>query len=199
MGIVLKRFILCVAGCLLLLNSFNISANEADKYIFSLPVNATISPKVIARITIPNNFRPLQDISVITKGQILEFIPISDTDEYNWTEIITVQLLLGKHIRAQDFTKLLKKNISKHGSNAEVLADRLDKTRSHSSSTLIMKYSINKRYEILIAKYISGPYDCTGIQYSVLISKDVFEDEVKLKEQLEKMNIFLEDRMVLLQ
>lgn len=171
---ILAKFIF--SGLLFIaLNSFadtsiNGYLNTEDKdFTLLMPINVANDNKINLMIKIPPHFRSLQSLQDVTAGKasLIEFVPEKDGD-YNWTQIITVHPLIGKQIKASQITQSVRDNSLKEVKQIEILENQTTSEKGYEKSCLAMDYELNRRHEMVYMCYYSGPYDCTGLQYTVL-------------------------------
>jgi hypothetical protein len=168
----------------------NKEKSKLDSYAITFlpPINATVEPKLHLSINIPREFHTFQDLD---PSHIIEFVPKTETYD-NWTKIITVQTLRGKKIPSSEVIKQLKNGILPQVSGSTIIEDSTEQHKNHSSAKLIMSYTHGKRSEILLAHYFSGPLDCSGYQYTIVLSSKMTEaDALKLFHEFEEKNISL--------
>lgn len=130
-----------------------------------LPVNHLLpaGQKTTLLIRVPENFRPLGD----PMQPFAEFIPKMDADVNNWSEIITLQTVVGKRVPASYLVDALKQQFAHTAGQFRVLYQSVESMATHAIATLVIKYMHNNRKEIMLARYVSGSYDCAGFQYAI--------------------------------
>lgn len=151
---------------------------DVKSFVQLLPINVAKKDgeRINLCVEIPEKFRALQDIT----APFVEFIPEHD-DEYLWSTIITTQTIPGRRLNAITFIKNIKDPIMQAGKNVEIIEDSQEKADHYNTATLIMSYTHNKRRELMFARYFSGPFDCSGFQYTVHRASEKSEEQV-LKE-----------------
>ncbi|MCL4361779.1 hypothetical protein M1446_05490 [Candidatus Dependentiae bacterium] len=75
----------------------------------------------------------------------------------------------------------LKQGIWNKAKNVKVFEGTNQDLIPHDIVTLAIAYDNNGRREVLFAKYLSGPYDCSGFQYTIVL-KDKLTEEEALKQ-----------------
>lgn len=138
-----------------------------------LPINAALKKgtRLNLAVEIPHNFKPIQD----PRETFVEFIP--DTEHENdWSQIITTQTLIGKQIDCADFLNKIKQSIISGVNEFEIIENSMQSYDSYKCATLTMAYRYRRR-EIMFARYFSGPFDCSGVQYSIVINDQTSEEE----------------------
>ena len=162
---------------------------EAKDYqlCFLYPINATRpdGERLSLSIILPRDFRSIPQPPI---SPLNEFIPKSDTDVNNWSEIITPVTHVGKRVSAPSLINLIKQGILKDG--GKVIEDQIQHYNDYSTATLIMVYTDENhknRREVAYAKFFSGPFDCAGLNYAIALSKDVTEADAikKIKQYVE--------------
>lgn len=158
----------------------------ANGYSLSLPVNACRKDgeKIHLIIEILNTFKPLNN----PQNPITQFIPKSETPQ-NWSQNITTSTCIGKKESAESAIINLKKLFLTNDTSATVIREEYKKENGFSLASLIITCTLNNRREVLFAKYYSGPFDCSGFIYSVVLN-----DEINLDNALKKINDFESNR-----
>lgn len=153
----------------------------------SMPINATLPEKerIHLAIDIPHGYKCLQDN---LNNAMLEFVPATDLDAYTWSEIITTMVYGGKRIQAKQFVTSIKNYVLQIDPTAKVLEEIFAEETGYTSAQLKIKYKFNNRIEIMHAHYFSGPYDCSGFQYSIALSNKMNESAI-----IKKINTFVKN------
>ncbi|MCL4361783.1 hypothetical protein M1446_05510 [Candidatus Dependentiae bacterium] len=150
--------------------------------ILGLPVN--LGKSVLVAVIIPENFKMIQS----EPSPLMEFIPKTETPD-KWSHIISTQIFMGSNLTAEFMMNHIKYVVVPNGvTNIKLLEEFKENKDSYSVAYFAVAYTKNGRREVLFAKYFSGPYDCSGIQYTIAI-KDPMTDEAALKimkEYIEK-------------
>lgn len=137
-----------------------------------LPINHTLPEKehVSLKISIPADFKSITGLGSETME---EFIPKVDKNEYEWSKIITVHKFLGKSLQAKMVTENLINGFKAQAQDVLVIANPSQIFKNYNASALTMMYTHNNRTEVLFAAYFSGPVDCVGYQYAMLVDKNI--------------------------
>ena len=143
-------------------------------------------------LSIPKDYKSVQDPSTWSKSTLIEFIPASEKIQ-NYSEIISVMNYKGQRIAAGQFTEHLKKAISSQANFSVLLNEKKDK-KDYQEALLIMKYRCQGRDEVLGMRYLSGPYDCSGVQYTIRLNQAMNEQQA-----VEKITNFLNQNAVVIQ
>lgn len=153
---------------------------EPKRFNLSLPIMAEKNLITHLIVKIPENFKPLQTVNAMSSGSA-EFIPIQDKDPYKWTEIITTAAYPGKSINAYEFVNDLKDSIIRSAMKTKIIEHRTKIVDNYKVATLIMSYDFNGRKELVFARYYSGLYDCTGLQYSIVLNNNMTQAQALQK------------------
>lgn len=167
-----------------------ISVPTSYQQTFLLPINGSAPQGKCLNLSveIPKGFRAL---SSQVNSTINEFIPQTDKDVYAWSQIITTQVIIGRGISAQYLVSSLKERIAQiPGTQVQVVHESKREYTTYATATVIMAYTnvMQNRREIMLARYYSGPYDCSGFQYTIALSSHVVETDAirQLKEFADK-------------
>lgn len=136
------------------------------KTTIQLPISWSSPTQCNLAITIPTGFRSLQPLAKWKESTIIEFIPEGESDS-SWSEIITVNKIIGQRISATQITNHLEKTLPTKSFNFEVIASSAVKEPSYLRSNLDVSYDNEGKHEVLSCRYYSGPYDCAGVQYTM--------------------------------
>lgn len=166
--------------CLLAFSSLN--ATEIE---LLLPVNAASRPRVNLQVQIPSGFKSIQTLKEFESPTqtLLEFIPENE-DPDNWTEIITVFKYIANQVSAPELVGRIKKSLIEKN-YAKVLTESNKDFKNYKHATLAVDYIFQNHMEVLGMIYDSGPYDCSGVQYTIRPSREQTSAEV-----LKKINNF---------
>lgn len=152
---------------------------------FIFPVNV-FSSKVNLNVDIPKNFKPIEQPP---NSGLLEFMPQSDIDPYQWSEIITLIPLIGKSINAKDYIAGLTGRFQDNDPNLTIVETHDQKYPDYQESYTIIKYRTSKfiktgRDEIVMLYAASGPYDAVCVQYALALkpNEDIAGAVQKLKQ-----------------
>ena len=150
------------------------------------PINAALpkSQRINLLVNVPHGMRALQN----PQGTFVEFIPVTDKDEYKWSQIITLHTLIGQQIPAEKVIQSIKNGIQKDAQSVTVLVSSNQLRSTHSEATIALSYVHNSRRQVMFARYYSGPFDCSGFQYTAVVGANESEATVlkKLKDFAEK-------------
>ncbi|MBM3468690.1 MAG: hypothetical protein FJX71_04590 [Alphaproteobacteria bacterium] len=198
MNTVLKLGIV-VAFCYLLVpsafageNAKSDLKNNLDGYnlqlLFPINVLGDKGARTNLKIQIPKGFRCLQKDQLLSGNySLLEFIPEKD-DENQWSEIITVNLFVGKSAQASKFNSYLKDRMVQAAEESKILEDNVTQGESFETAVLTLAYKHNGRREVVLVKTFSGPMDCVSVQYAVALKEGQTEDEA-----FKKVKAWMED------
>lgn len=156
-----------------------LNENSNLQFTFLFPIN---DDKIQLKVVIPKDFKPLQGDP---NSEILEFIPKTDKDPYKWTEIITLNKILGTGITAPDYIESLDNMFVKSGvKDAKILETEKHSFDGYQDASSIIKYNANGRDEVVIFYSVSGRYDIANIQYALPLASqnDLDKTVQKLKD-----------------
>ena len=162
----LKKIIFLTMLCLFSLTTNKAYASEYSDYSFTtlLPINHFDTNNAISlSLTSPKGYRCLQSMQDINNGSIVEFIPKTDNNEYQWSEIITFDKIVGNGIKAAQMIQLQKDNFNKATTEVKIVKDLKEEKNGYETSTLVLSYKVNGRREVIMMKYYSGPADLGGV------------------------------------
>ncbi len=131
---------------------------------FLLPIDWTTDKHRDLSVKIPKGYKSLQPASTWDKAPLIEFIPHGEK-QTGWSEMITIQKLTGRDLSADRFVNLLIQQISNQVKTT--LLFRENAKDKYQTVVFALKYTHNGNEEILGGKYLSGPHDCQGIQYTI--------------------------------
>ena len=143
-------------------------AMEAAKSItLLLPVNHLLEngKRLSLQVEVPENFGPLKELS----NPVVEFIP-RNQNRNNWTQMVTTQVIINQRRNAQAVTSYLKNGINQIATEVHLVEESSTNRSEYTESQLVIAYTLNKRRELLFARYFSGPADCAGFQYCMLVN-----------------------------
>ncbi len=164
---------------------------EGYKTSFLLPIDWSQAKHRDLSVNIPMGYKSLQPTSTWDKAPLIEFIP-KDEHANAWSEILTIQKLIGKRISADQITTLLMQNISQVAKTSVLFKSApLEKDQK---SVFIIKYTHNGKEEVMGAEYLSGPYDCAGVQYTIRLSKKISEQEA-----VKKIKTFFDENLAVIE
>ena len=144
------------------------------KVTYSLPVNATSTPKIHLLITSlegfvvsPENFNTFNN----GHSTILEYIPKDEALE-NWSKIITLSSLKGNKLQSDQYIKGFVEFVATKTKRSKVITQKIEKRNGYIFSNIAFQYMYdNGQSELIYMEYYSGPYDCSGIQYTIKLDK----------------------------
>lgn len=165
-------------------------AAPAKQRSFVLPVNWTTTPKYSMTVTIPNGFKPLQpENEMNASAELIEYIP-ENQDAANWTEIISVIKYIGKNIPAIKLVEEIKKKVLEMSTNGKVWLESNSTKPNYQEGILGLMYDYEGKHEVMGARYVSGPYDCVGVQYTIRPAEGQTDEDVsKIIENFFKSNL----------
>ena len=180
----------CYQAIVICLLPFVLLAEENPALSFVFPVDWSVEPRVNLSVDIPPDFKAVQPASSWNQAELIEFIPQQD-DVSNWSEIITIQKLINRRISADQLSALLIENLSKTVKLTVLLNERAN--QGYEEDRFIVQYDYNGRDEVLGAKYVSGPYDSVGVQYTIRLHEGISQ-----KQAVDKIKSFLDNNLTLL-
>lgn len=138
-----------------------------DENTFLLPINVALPEKkrINLAIGIPSGYRKIQDIQN-DNAVLYDFIPETD-DPSNWTEIITAQCYINSGFTAKSYINIVKNRIMENAHDIKIHNDIGQESKNYMTRVFCASYTHNNRREIIFARYYSGPYDCSGFQYTI--------------------------------
>ncbi len=157
---------------------------------FALPVNWSTTPKYAMVVTIPGGYKSLQPgNSLASSGtESNQFIPEKES-ESSWTESITLNKYVGKNISAIKFVGDLKTGMLAKGTDGKVWLESNVTKPSYEQSTIGIVYNYKGQHEVMGALYYSGPFDSSGVQYTIRPKPGQSdEDAIRLIENFFKNN-----------
>jgi hypothetical protein len=184
----MKIFVLCF---LLIFSPVGFCAQEKNisdyltkhkdlQFTFLFPV---IEEQVKLKVTIPKHFKALEgDPNAV----LLEFIPNTDKDPYKWTEIITLNKILGTGISANEYITRLNDSFLKTTKTAKILETDKHDYQGYQDASSIVQYQSNGRDEVVIFYSVSGPLDLANLQYALPLSS-----AEQLNETVQKLKDFI--------
>lgn len=155
------------------------SATKAQKVNILMPIylSSAENADINLLVQIPDYFRSIQPIDL---RPCREFIPKTDCDENNWSEIITTQTYPGMRMNAAEIIGSIKSGICSCATGVRVFENKKTVHANYNSALLRMIYTTRGRKELLYAYYFSGPCDCSGLQYSINL-EHISAEEATLK------------------
>lgn len=169
-------------------DELTIKDNEDIQFTFSLPVNATLplEKRIHLSVTIPKGFKSLQPVKDVPNRTFNEFALTTSSNPYAWDEIITTQTMIDKRVSAKAFVKSLSADITSAEPSTRIISKSDINKKGYQESTIIMSYTHMGRKEVMFARYLSGPYDCSGFQYTIALS-----DKMSEAAAIEKIKSFV--------
>lgn len=150
-----------------LVSTSGAALKPSSQRTFVLPVNWAVTPKYGMVVTIPQGFKPLQpDGELSSSAELLEYVP-EGQDGNNWTEIISISKYIGKNIPAIKLVGEIKSQMLAKVTNSKVWVETNSTKPNYVQATLGIAYDYQGKREVMGAQYISGPYDCVGVQYTI--------------------------------
>lgn len=169
-----------------------ITKESLDNYdkTFLLPVDWSTEQHLNLSVNIPRNFKSIQPASSWDKAELIEFIPENE-NVGDWSEIITIQKLINKQISANQITAAILKKLSAI-TNISVISKE-NSNKKYEEDAFVIKYNYKGKDEVLGAKYLSGPYDSVGVQYTIRLNENLSQQKA-----VEKIQDFFKNNLVLL-
>lgn len=146
---------------------------ETISVLMPVCISASDNQAVNLLVQIPEQFRSIQPIDL---RLCKEFISRTDHDENNWSEIITTQTYPGSRIPATEIIDSVQRGIQACATDVHVFENKKISFAKVNSALLRMVYKTRGRQELLYAYYFSGPYDCSGVQYSINLQNTSIEE-----------------------
>ncbi|MBA3958015.1 MAG: hypothetical protein H0X51_06450 [Parachlamydiaceae bacterium] len=156
--------------------------NKETKLTFMLPINWVPPTKCNLVVTIPPGYKPLQMPSTWEEATLIEFVPQNESQD-EWTEIISINKLIGKKMSASRLVDEIKSTFLKNH-EARILQTKSSHDLSYESAQMSAAYNFEKYHEVLGCRYYSGPYDCVGLQYTIRPKKE--ETDVEIAQRIER-------------
>lgn len=163
---------------------------ENNGITFLLPLDWSTEEHSDLSVKIPKGYKSLQPNSTWDDAELIEFIPMNDGVS-TWSEIITIHRLIGKKISAKKVTDLFLQRISQIV-KSNVLFNE-SSNDEYQTCYFMIKYTQNGKKEIMGAKYLSGPYDCEGVQYTIRLKPKQTEQEA-----IAKIEKFFDQNLIVL-
>jgi hypothetical protein len=174
---------------------YAVEENDISKYsnykaIYSLPINGVSTPKIHLIIKAPEGFKVSpENFNAFHQGHstILEYVPQNETLE-NWSKIITLSSQVGNKLQADQYTKGFVEFTVPQTKRSKIVTQKTEKRDSYLFSSIAFQYmSNNGKVELLYMEYYSGPYDSSGIHYTVKLDRWLEEkDASQAAKKLEK-------------
>lgn len=153
----------------------NLYANPNTSFI--LPINDSLKEgeRLELTVNIPNGYKALQPKGKFKTDKMAEFIPVSDSDPFKWSKIITVQTMPDSNIDASKLAESIAMKIAKSSppGKAKLIGMETMDFKDYKAAWVMVNYQYGKRNELLYALYYSGPKDCSGFQYSIALNKGI--------------------------
>lgn len=180
----------------LLLATFSLNLvamnRQTQSLTLLLPINHIIDPHITLRIKIPSTFHADVPLPELMRQSMNEFVP-NNEDVNHWTEIITTNLYVGMGASAQGVAGMIKNGVCTVGRNARIIEEVQQDFNGYSLSKFTIAYDTAGRHKIIFGQYYSGPYDCSGFQYTIALGAHMTEQEA-----LRKINDYVEHNVSLL-
>ncbi|AIK95745.1 hypothetical protein [Candidatus Odyssella acanthamoebae] len=137
----------------------------------SLPVNhlqihGPDSHQVKLILKVPKDFKPLQPLD--GSSHLLEFIPRGD-DQFNWSEILTANIIVGKALQADTLLKIMVEDLKVNAGAIEILKMRVEKYDHYTMAEAALIYQQKGREDVVYFRAYSGPFDLVCTQYAVAL------------------------------
>jgi len=187
----MQRFIFIL--CILFLPLIGLCLEEKEslgnrKVTFRLPINWATAPQYTLNVVIPEGYVPLQAFDTWENVSLVEFVPKGQTGD-NWSEIISVNKFINQKVDAINFVQQLKyEMLKKVDAGSHTLQEETKTFDQYHFAKIILSYKLQGEREIMGAIYLSGPYDCVGVQYTIRPN-----DQQSEQEALSKIEKFFEN------
>lgn len=187
-GLLKSAFFMCM--CCLAFTPDAMATGQERGCTFFLPVDWTENRKQDLAVIIPKSYVSLQPEAEWGKAPLIEFIPAGETD-YGWSEIITMQTLVAQRISAVALTEKVLQDFAR-----VVKIDTLYQEKTQTMALYICKYVHQGKQEMIGLKYLSGPVDCAGVQYTIRPKRGQSEQQVvaKIKRFFEQNCRLIEEK-----
>ena len=86
--------------------------------------------------------------------------------------MVTTQVITNQRRNAQTVTAYLKNGINQIATEVHLVEESSTNRSEYTESQLVIAYTLNKRRELLFSQYFSGPADCAGFQYCMLVNPE---------------------------
>lgn len=186
MTLIMRKFLWMISICLSLVVQEGVGAGKEEALVdtqdyrvsFMLPIHWASANRCNLAVTIPEGYRSLQKQSSWQNSPLIEFIPKGESD-YDWSEIITINKLIGQRVQATDMVNSLKATYEKV--KGKIWAEKTSKEASYTYAQLDVSYDSQGKHEVAGCRYYSGPNDCVGVQYALRPKKGESDEEVMAK------------------
>ncbi len=162
--------------------SFNVQDTMDHNITLLYPINAMlrVGERLNLKVDISKDFHVIEGNPM---GDYVEFVPKTETKTC-WTQNITLQTLVGNRISAKQAVERVKQIFSNDFSYTKVLEESVNHFDTYSHAYAYVLYSNGSEQAIVLINYYSGPFDCSGMQYSIEILNNQTADQVleNLKE-----------------
>jgi hypothetical protein len=168
--------------------SNSLDKSEPQDFKFVLPINVA-DEKINLSVFIEKSFKPIQDVTTFTNGRsLIEFIPRTDKNPHNWSEIITIKPHLGTSLKASQILNSIIDGMKPVAAKLTILKQQDKAREGYQDGFRLLTYEHNDNKEILYIYTASGPYDAITVQYAIRIKDgDIIDDlSKKLKDFSEK-------------
>ena len=163
---------------------------NGQKITYLLPVNV-FNNKINLKVDVLPDFKKIPSVA----GQeqtLIEFISISDTDPYKWSEIITVSPIIGAKINAAAFLDFFLEEFKKNATEVKVLDSFRKADKDYQTGYSIIQYHVGERDEIVLVYAASGPYDLATAQYALHLTKT---DKTSVDAAVQKLKAFMKNNL----
>lgn len=159
--------------------------NSELQFTFLFPI---IEDKIQLKVTVPKNFKALEGDP---NAELLEFIPKTDEDPDKWSEILTLNKILGIGVTAPYYIENLGKLYLKPDAiNTKIIETNKHNFDKYQDASSIIKYQGNGRDEVVILYSVSGPLDIANVQYALpLPSPEALDETIRKLKEFIKNNV----------
>lgn len=153
---------------------------------FTLPVNVAVKPKTVLLITQPKGFYTTPEmLGLFSKraSEALAFVPKGESFE-GWSKIFTLHSMVGGRISAEQVAHIFAKKLAAGTKRSLVVfSSKNNETFFNCSdvSVAIQYVTQENIVAIIYFNYFSGPYDCSGFQYTEKLNSWLEPDKAKEK------------------
>ena len=153
---------------------------------FIMPVSAAEKSKTVLRITQPEDFYTtpeMLELFMQRATEILEFVPKGESFE-SWSKIFTIHGIVGARISAEQIAHIFTKKLAADTKRSLVVFSRKNNEAcsNYADVSVAIQYVTQEnKVEIIYLNYFSGPYDCSGFQYTEKLNSWLEPDKAKEK------------------
>lgn len=144
----------------------------------SLPIYT--KDNIYLKIYIPKKFKKLNS----PISSLMEFIPSSDKDPRQWTEIITIKSFAGKKLKGKQIIQNLIRTLEKTAQDVKVLEVKHRAGEKYEQDEALIVYLHQSRLELLRMHVVSGVESTVIVQNTMLLKsdKDIEVGSLKLEQ-----------------